>query len=42
MKQLILLAATLLALTAKLVAEEKNGNEGNHFQKQKTELHTKK
>ena len=38
MKQLILLAGTLLVMTAKLVAQENNGIEVNHFQMQKIEL----
>jgi hypothetical protein len=38
MKQLILLAGMLLAMTAKLVAQENNGIEVNHFQLQKNEL----
>ncbi len=38
MKQLILLAGTLLVMTAKLVAQENNGVEVNHFQMQKIEL----
>jgi hypothetical protein len=38
MKQLILLAGMLLAMTAKLVAQENNGIEVNHFQMQNSEL----
>lgn len=38
MKQLILLAGMLLVMTAKLVAQENNGIEVNHFQMQNSEL----
>ncbi len=38
MKQLILIAAMLMSMTAKLVAQENKGIEVNHFQKQNTEL----
>lgn len=38
MKELIVIAGMLLAMTAKLVAQENKGIEVNHFQKQTTEL----
>ncbi|HNP33744.1 MAG TPA: hypothetical protein PKN96_10670 [Flavobacterium sp.] len=38
MKQLILIAAALLAMTIKLVAQENKGIEVNHFQQQSTKL----